>query len=99
MLKFYLTGDILKKGMVTVNCVTICSPIENGGLKIINLRHENNAYHLKLTWNFAYSKRPWSLPLKAKVFKSKYEFRMVYRSSSLWPIINQFYSTILDYTS
>jgi len=37
--------------------------------------------------------------MKAKILKSKYEFRMVYRSSSLWPEIKQFYSTILDYTS
>jgi len=42
---------------------------------------------------------PWSLLLKVTVLKLKYEFRMVYRSSSLWPGIKQFYSTILDYTS
>jgi len=82
-----------------VNWDTICSPIENGGLKIINLRHENNAHLLKLVWNFAYSNRPWSFFLKVKVLKSKYKFRMVYKSSSLWPEIKQFYSTILDYTS
>jgi len=68
-------------------------------LKIINLHHENNAYFLKLTWNFAYSNNSWSLLLKARVLKSKCEFKMVYRSSSLWPGIKQFYSTILDYTS
>jgi len=46
---FIWTGDILKKkGIVIVNCDTICCPLENGGLKIINLRHENNAYLLKL---------------------------------------------------
>jgi len=73
-----------------VNWDTICSPLENGGLKIINLRHENNAYLLNLAWNFAYSNRPWSLLLKVRVLKSKYEFRMVYRSSSLWPGIKQF---------
>jgi len=66
-------------------------------LKIINLHHEYNAYLLKLAWNFAYN-NTWSLLLKAMVLKSKYEFRMVYRSSSLWPVIKQFYSTILDYT-
>jgi len=37
--------------------------------------------------------------LEVRVLKSKYEFRMVYRSSSLWPEIKQFYSTIFDYTS
>jgi len=68
-------------------------------LKVINLHHENNAYLLKLAWDFAYSNMPWSLLLKARVLKSKYEFRMVYRSSSLCPEIKQFYSTILDYTS
>jgi len=52
-----------------VNWDTICSPIENGGLKIINLRHENNAYLLKLAWNFAYSNKPWSFLLKAKILK------------------------------
>ena len=55
MPKFYLADDILKKGITTVNWATICSPLENGGLKIINLRHENNAYLLKFAWNFAYS--------------------------------------------
>jgi len=45
---FIWTGDILKKGITTVNWDTICSPLENGGLKIINLHHENNAYLLKL---------------------------------------------------
>jgi len=89
----------MKKGIVTMNWVTICSPLENGGLKIINLLHENNAYLLKLAWDFAYSNRPWSFLLKSRVLKSKYEFRMVYRSLSLWPEIKQFYSTILDYTS
>jgi len=77
----------MKKGIATVNWVAICSPFENGGLKIINLHHENNAYLLKLAWNFAYSNRPWSFLLKAKILKSKYEFRMVYRSSSLFPRI------------
>ena len=82
-----------------MNWDTICSPLENGGLKIINLRCENNAYLLKFAWNFAYSNMPWSLLLKARVLKSKYEFRMVCRSSSLWLENKQFYSTILDYTS
>jgi len=68
-------------------------------LNIINLHHENNAYFLKLAWNFAYSNKPWSLLLKARVLKSKYEFRMVYRSSSLWLGIKQFYSIILANTS
>jgi len=45
---FIWTGDILKKGITTVNWAKICSPIENGGLKIINLHLENNAYFLKL---------------------------------------------------
>jgi len=52
---------------------SICSLLENGGLKIINLHHENIAY-LKLAWNFAYSNKPWCLLLKAKVLKSEYEF-------------------------
>jgi len=73
--------------------------LENGGLKIINLCHENNAYLFKLAWNFAYNNMPWSFLLKARVLKSKYKFRMVYRSSSLWLGIKQFYATILDYTS
>jgi len=77
----------------------LCSPIENRGLKIINLLHKNNAYLLKRYWNFAYSNRPWSLLLKVRVLKSKYKFRIVYRSSFLWLGIKQFYSTILDYTS
>ena len=96
---FIWTGNILKKGIATVNWGKICSHLEDGGLNIINLHHENNAYLLKLAWNFAYSDKPWSLLLKARVLKSKYEFRTVYRSSSLWPGIKQFYSTILDYTS
>jgi len=82
-----------------VNWDTLCSPLENVGLKIINLRHENNAYILKLASNFAYSNRPWCFLLKVRILKSKYEFRMVCRSSSLWPGIKQFYSTILDNTS
>jgi len=77
----------------------IYSPLGHGGLKIINLHHENKTYLLKIAWNFAYSNRPWSILLKARVLKSKYEFRMVYRSSSFWPGIKQFYSTILNYTS
>ena len=89
----------MKKGIAIVNWDTICSPLENGGLKIINLHHENNAYFLKLAWNFAYSNKPWSLLLKVRVLKSKYEFQMVYKSSSFWPGIKQFYYTILDYTS
>jgi len=34
---FILTGDIMKKGIATVNWDKICSPLENGGLKINNL--------------------------------------------------------------
>jgi len=56
-------------------------------------------YLLKLAWNFVYNNKPWSLLLKARVLKSKYEFRMIYKSSALWPGIKKFYSTILDYTS
>ena len=54
---FIWTGAILKKSITIVNWAMICSPLENGGLKIINLHHENNAYLLKLAWNFAYSNR------------------------------------------
>ena len=68
---FIWTGDIWKKGITTINWATLCSPFENGGLKIINLHHENNAYLLKLAWNFAYSNRPWPLLLKARVLKKK----------------------------
>ena len=68
-------------------------------MKIINLHHENNAYLLKLAWNFAYSNRSWSLLLKDRVLKSKYKFRVVYRSSSLWPGIKKIYFIILHYIS
>jgi len=51
----------------------------------VKLKHENNAYLLKLAWNFSYSNRSWSFLLKVRVLKSKYKFKMVYRSSSLWP--------------
>jgi len=77
----------------------IYSYLENGGLKIINLHHENNVYLRKLAWNFAYSKKPWFFLMKARVLKSKYKFRMLYRSSSIWPGIKQLYDTILDHTS
>jgi len=40
----------MKKGITTVNWAKICSPLENGGLKIINLHHENNAYLLNLVF-------------------------------------------------
>ena len=82
-----------------MNWDTICFSLDNRGLKIINLRYENNAYLFKLAWNFAYSNMPWSFLLKVRVLKSKYEFRIVYKYSSLWPEIKQFYYTILDYTS
>ena len=50
MPKFIWTSDILKKKKIAiVNWATICSPLENGGLKIINLNHHgNNVYLLKL---------------------------------------------------
>jgi len=76
-----------KKGIATVNWALICSPLENGSLNIINLHDENNVYLLKFAWNFAYGNKPWSFLLKVRVLKSKYEFRMVYISSSLWPEI------------
>jgi len=47
--KFYLDRCYSEKGKITVNWDSICSPLENEGLKIINLRHENNAYLLKLS--------------------------------------------------
>jgi len=51
----------MKKDIVTVNWDMIFSPIENGGLKIINLHHKNKVYLLKLAWNFVYSNKSWSL--------------------------------------
>jgi len=89
----------MKKGVVIVNWTKIYSPFENGGLKINNLRHKNNDYLLKLTWNFAYINKPWSLILKARVLKSKYQFKLAYKYSSIWPVIKQFYDTILEHTS
>jgi len=80
---FIWTEDILKTDTTTVNWDTICSPVENGGLNIINLHHENNAYLLKFAWNFTYSNKPWSFLVKARVLKLKYKLQMVYRSSSL----------------
>jgi len=82
---FIWIGDIMKKDITTVNWVKICSPLENGGLKINNLQYENNVYLLKLTWNFSYSNKPWSFLLKARVLKSKYQLRLACRSSSIWP--------------
>jgi len=87
---FIWTGDILEKGITTVSWAKICSHFENGGLKIINLHRENNAYLFKFTWTFAYSNKPWSFLLKAKVLKSKYKLRMIYRFSFIWPRIKQF---------
>jgi len=46
---FIWIGEIMKKGIVTINWAKICSPLENGGLKINNLQYENNAYLLKLS--------------------------------------------------
>jgi len=80
---FIWSGDIMKKGITIVNWAMICSPTENGGLKIINLHHENNAYLLKFAWKFAYSNMSWSFLLKVRIFKSKYDFIMVYRSHLL----------------
>jgi len=46
---FIWTSDILKKkGIVTVNWDMICSPLDNGGLKIINLQHEKMHIFLSL---------------------------------------------------
>jgi len=73
----------MKKGIATVKWNKICSPLENGSLKIINLHHQNNAYILNLAWNFSYSNKHWSFILKDIVLKSKYKLRMVYRSSSI----------------
>ena len=73
----------MKKGTSIVNWARICSPIENGGLKINNLQHGNNAYLLKRTCSFAYRNKPWSLLLKARVLKSKYELRLAYSPSSI----------------
>jgi len=50
-----------------INWAKIFSSLENEGMKINNFQYENNAYLLKLTWNFAYSNKPWSFLLKAKV--------------------------------
>ena len=77
----------------------ISSPFENRGLKINNLKYENNAYLLKLTWNFGYSNKPWFLLLKARVLKCKYQLSLAYRSSSIWTRIKQFYDTLLEHTS
>ena len=68
-------------------------------MNIINLHHTNNVYLLNITLNFSYSHKPWSLFLKVRVLKSKCQFRMVYRSSSIWPGIKQFYDIILEHTS
>jgi len=86
----------MKKGIATVSRAKICSPVENGGLKINNLQHENNAYLFKLTWNFSYSNKPWSLLLKARVLKSKYRLKLAYRSSFIWPGLNNFMTLFLN---
>ena len=91
--------EIKIDGIATVNWAKICCHFENGGLKIINLHHKNSAYLLKLAWNFAYSNKPWSFLLKAKVLKSKYKLTMVYTSSFIWPGVKQLYDTILNHTS
>jgi len=42
-------------------------------LKVNSLQHENNAYLLKLIWNFAFSNKSLSLLLKARVLKKFYD--------------------------
>ena len=64
---FIWTGDILKKGIVTVNQDMICYPLENEGLKIINLHHENNAYLLKLALHDTKC-YDWNIPLSLQQF-------------------------------
>jgi len=49
---FIWTSDILKKGITIINWAKICSPLDNGGLKIINIHHKNNVYLLKLALEF-----------------------------------------------
>jgi len=61
----------MEKDTIRVNWAKICSPINNGGLKIINLYNGNNVYLFKFTWNFAYNNTHLSILLKAIVLKLK----------------------------
>lgn len=95
---FIWTVDILKQGLATVNWSKICASNNEGSLKVTNLHIENNAYLLKLAWNFAYSKEPWTL-LKARFHIYKYHMIIIYSSFSICSEIKDLSDLVLEHTS
>lgn len=91
---FIWSGDIHKRKYVTV-AWKVCFPISDGGLDLRRIRSINEASMLKMCWDLISSSEQWAQLLKARFLKNLQPIH--YRiSSSIWPALRNWYSTVLQ---
>jgi len=86
------------RNVVTINWAKVCFSKFEWGLQVINFLVENKTYLLKLFWKFAYSQKPWFVMMKVRFLISKYKKILIFRSSSIWSGIKDFYDVVLENT-
>ncbi|KAL8514578.1 hypothetical protein ACS0TY_013607 [Phlomoides rotata] len=63
MRNFLWTSDISRRNTsCTVSWARVCSPFDEGGLGVRSIRHANDSFICKLTWDILYNKTSDNLP-------------------------------------
>lgn len=72
---------------MTVNWSRVCAQKSYGGPQVTNILVENNAFLIKLAWDFAYSDFAELELMRKRFLKLKYKKCVVYHFSLIWPKI------------
>lgn len=92
---FIWAGHISTRKLVTVAWKTVCTPLEEGGLRIKSLQALNKAALLKLAWDLVASDKEWANFLKVR-FSLFHKPSSKYVKSSIWSGIRANMQTIFS---
>nr|KYP67083.1 Transposon TX1 uncharacterized [Cajanus cajan] len=92
---FIWSGPIYQSKLTTVHWHIVCSNFDEGGLGVRSLMDINNAYMLKLCWNFVKKDSNWASMLASKVYKRSGDV-IYYLASTIWASIRDMYSIVKD---
>lgn len=84
MRNFIWSGDIMKKGSVTVSWIRCCTPVE-GGLNLRSIQSMNEAFLIRLAWDIHCNNVPFADLFRRRFLKSHGCPKSSYFKSSIWP--------------
>lgn len=84
MMNFIWSGDVMKKGSVTVAWNRCCTPLDEGGLNLRSIRTMNEAFLMRLAWDIHCNIVPFADILKLRFLDRLGCPKRSYLKSSIW---------------